>query len=68
MPKDPCKRFACDIQKCLNANNFQEERCVKYIEYLRDCCVRFKAVSTSCSGIDIEPKEPKESLEPENKT
>ncbi|XP_054284927.1 cx9C motif-containing protein 4 [Macrosteles quadrilineatus] len=49
--KDPCKIHACAIQKCLKENNFQEEKCTQFIEYLRNCCVKWGSASTSCSGI-----------------
>ncbi|BET00035.1 C-x(9)-C motif containing 4 homolog (S. cerevisiae) [Nesidiocoris tenuis] len=51
-PKDPCKPHACNIQKCLKENNFQEDKCLQFIEYLRECCVKFGPQSISCSGID----------------
>ncbi|XP_046676198.1 cx9C motif-containing protein 4 [Homalodisca vitripennis] len=54
MNKDPCKPHACRIQKCLHENNFQEDKCRQYIEYLRECCVKWGSVSTSCSGIKID--------------
>lgn len=57
-PKDPCKAHACKIQKCLHENNFQEDRCQKWIEYLRECCVIWGSASISCSGIktDVKPQ------------
>lgn len=54
MKKDPCKPFACNIQKCLKENNFQESKCQEFIEYLRECCKKWHSVSISCSGIDIQ--------------
>lgn len=53
MKKDPCKKYACDIQKCLYENRFQEDKCVKWIEYLRECCVKWGDSSISCSGIKV---------------
>ncbi|RZF40382.1 hypothetical protein LSTR_LSTR008812 [Laodelphax striatellus] len=55
--KDPCKKFACEIQRCLKENDFQESRCLHCIENLRKCCVTWKPHSISCSGIDIESKD-----------
>jgi len=52
--KDPCKVHACAIQKCLKENDFQEDKCKQFIEYLRQCCVKWGAESTSCSGINID--------------
>ncbi|XP_049882404.1 cx9C motif-containing protein 4 [Pectinophora gossypiella] len=53
MSKDPCKRFACDIQKCLMENNFQEIRCDKVFEAMRQCCMKHKPVSLVCDGYDV---------------
>ncbi|PSN40335.1 Cx9C motif-containing protein 4 [Blattella germanica] len=53
MKKDPCKPFACKIQKCLHENNYQEGACQEFIELLRDCCRKWSTQSISCSGIDI---------------
>lgn len=32
-------------------NDFQESRCVKQIDNLRDCCKKFYKVSLVCSGM-----------------
>lgn len=52
MKKDPCKPHACNIQKCLKENNYQEQSCQQFIELLRDCCCKWGSASISCSGID----------------
>ncbi|KAK9885834.1 hypothetical protein WA026_013705 [Henosepilachna vigintioctopunctata] len=53
MPKkDPCKPFACNIQKCLTENNFQESACKQAIEDMRLCCVKWGSASFVCGGID----------------
>jgi hypothetical protein len=56
MPKkDPCKVFACRIQKCLEDNKFQESACQHAIEDLRNCCRKWKGQSVVCDGIKIDP-------------
>ncbi|XP_047999888.1 cx9C motif-containing protein 4 [Leguminivora glycinivorella] len=57
MPADPCKKFACEIQRCLVANNFQEVRCDAVFEAMRQCCLKHKPVSLVCSGYDLKPRE-----------
>ncbi|KAH8300229.1 hypothetical protein KR044_012012, partial [Drosophila immigrans] len=52
--KDPCKRFACRIQACLSANNYQEDRCVEALEQMRVCCLKWHKESLCCSGIDLQ--------------
>ncbi|XP_055309540.1 cx9C motif-containing protein 4 [Sitodiplosis mosellana] len=54
--KDPCKKNACLIQKCLKENNYQESACVEVLELMRECCRQYKGQSICCEGIDIEPK------------
>lgn len=58
MPKDPCKKFACAIQRCLVENDFQEVRCDKVFEAMRQCCIKFKPINVSlvCEGYDLEPR------------
>ncbi|XP_044269913.1 cx9C motif-containing protein 4 [Tribolium madens] len=56
MPKkDPCKVFACRIQKCLEDNKFQESACQYAIEDLHNCCRKWKNQSLVCDGIKIAP-------------
>ncbi|KAK7873088.1 hypothetical protein R5R35_000369 [Gryllus longicercus] len=57
MKKDPCKPFACNIQKCLTEHNFQESSCAVEIEELRQCCQLWREKSLVCSGIDVTPPE-----------
>ncbi|XP_044283130.1 cx9C motif-containing protein 4 [Varanus komodoensis] len=62
--KDPCKKYACQIQKCLQANNYLESKCEAIFQEMRRCCARYpKGRSTSCSGFQSEKKE-KEMLAP----
>ena len=49
---DPCQRYACRIQDCLQKNNYQESKCVKFIKDLEECCKKFAGKSpTVCQGI-----------------
>ncbi|XP_017839402.1 cx9C motif-containing protein 4 [Drosophila busckii] len=51
--KDPCKPYACRIQACLSANDFQERRCAEELEQMRQCCLKWHKESLCCSGIDL---------------
>nr|XP_044620128.1 cx9C motif-containing protein 4 isoform X1 [Equus asinus] len=53
--KDPCQKQACEIQKCLQANNYMESKCQAVIKELRKCCARYpKGRSLICSGFEKE--------------
>ncbi|XP_053129547.1 cx9C motif-containing protein 4 [Hemicordylus capensis] len=59
--KDPCQKFACEIQKCLQANNYLESKCEAVIQEMRRCCARYpKGHSTSCSGFELEEERQKQ--------
>ncbi|XP_037950219.1 cx9C motif-containing protein 4 [Teleopsis dalmanni] len=51
--KDPCKKYACRIQVCLQENQYQESKCQDLLEDLRLCCVKWHKESVCCSGIDL---------------
>ncbi|KAI9305572.1 hypothetical protein BJ944DRAFT_239534 [Cunninghamella echinulata] len=34
----PCQQFACQLQDCLQRNNYQEEKCQTSIKALKQCC------------------------------
>ncbi|CAB5198863.1 unnamed protein product [Rhizophagus irregularis] len=61
-PKDntqPCLREACQIQTCLQNNNFQESRCQKVINELFNCCeelLKSGGESPSCSSVNNKKK------------
>ncbi|XP_062997972.1 cx9C motif-containing protein 4 [Elgaria multicarinata webbii] len=56
--KDPCQKHACQIQKCLQENNYLESKCEAFFREMRRCCARFpKGTSVSCSGFEREEKE-----------
>lgn len=47
----PCQKEACAIQKCLQEQNYQEDRCRQVIEAMRKCCKRESAINTKlCLG------------------
>ncbi|ESO83794.1 hypothetical protein LOTGIDRAFT_132754 [Lottia gigantea] len=55
MPKtDPCQKQACAIQKCLQANNYQESKCESVLEDMKKCCEKFGKLSGCCDGIKYE--------------
>ncbi|XP_011497300.1 PREDICTED: cx9C motif-containing protein 4 [Ceratosolen solmsi marchali] len=49
---DPCKKYACKLQKCLQDNVYQPAKCESVIEELRKCCIKSNPDSSVCSGID----------------
>ncbi|XP_049601625.1 cx9C motif-containing protein 4 [Syngnathus scovelli] len=48
--KDPCKKHACAIQTCLQANKYVESMCADVIDDMRRCCRMHGANSLCCSG------------------
>ncbi|XP_077163446.1 cx9C motif-containing protein 4 isoform X1 [Paroedura picta] len=56
--KDPCQKEACEIQKCLQANNYMESKCEAVLKEMRKCCGRYPpGRSVCCSGFELEEKE-----------
>ncbi|XP_068061419.1 cx9C motif-containing protein 4 isoform X1 [Anomalospiza imberbis] len=56
--KDPCQKQACEIQKCLQANNYLESKCEAALQEMRKCCARYaKGRSVCCSGFEREERE-----------
>ncbi|XP_065499104.1 cx9C motif-containing protein 4 [Caloenas nicobarica] len=56
--KDPCQKQACEIQKCLQANNYMESKCETVLQEMRKCCARYpKGRSICCSGFEKEERE-----------
>ena len=41
MSQDPCKKYACELQYCLQANNYTESKCDQVISKLIKCCQDF---------------------------
>jgi hypothetical protein len=58
--RDPCKRFACSLQDCLQKFNYNENKCADVIDKLRLCCLdnygagsiskHNNVISPTCSG------------------
>ncbi|XP_032886351.1 cx9C motif-containing protein 4 isoform X2 [Amblyraja radiata] len=48
--KDPCKKQACEIQKCLKAHHYQESKCQHVIQDMYRCCKIHAKASVCCSG------------------
>ncbi|XP_039427870.1 cx9C motif-containing protein 4 isoform X3 [Corvus cornix cornix] len=56
--KDPCQKQACEIQKCLQVNNYMESKCEAVLQEMRKCCARYtKGRSICCSGFEREERE-----------
>ncbi|CAF0958543.1 unnamed protein product [Brachionus calyciflorus] len=55
---DPCKKFACELQKCLANNSYNEDKCTQIVHTLNKCCLenyilnpnRYETISPTCSG------------------
>ena len=53
--RDPCQKYACELQVCLQRNNYQEKKCQGSITNLVRCCEVWKQESSKvCSGITSE--------------
>ena len=50
LTKDPCKKYACLIQKCLKSNNYNEDYCIDAIENMKKCCIKWNYDSDVCDG------------------
>jgi len=48
--RDPCKKFACEIQHCLQAHQYRESSCQSQLDQMIQCCTRWIGKSVSCSG------------------
>ena len=56
--RDPCQKYACEVQVCLQRNNYQENKCQETIKNLVKCCQLWGEESFKvCSGIKL-PEEP----------
>ena len=42
---DPCQKYACELQVCLQKNNYQEDKCQETIKRLVKCCFTWKEES-----------------------
>ncbi|KOB75561.1 putative vacuolar protein sorting 26, vps26 [Operophtera brumata] len=43
--------------KSANEKDFQEVRCSKVFEAMRQCCLKHKPISLVCDGYSLEPRE-----------
>lgn len=70
MPSDdPCQKFACKLQDCLEAKGYDERQCQKAIEALKNCCLKFREKSeTVCDGFKNLWEKEKESECKKNET
>ena len=49
--KDPCLKYACKIQVCLEKNKYQESKCQFEINNILKCCQRYEHLNlVCCSG------------------
>jgi hypothetical protein len=48
--RDPCQRYACKLQDCLEKNGYQENKCQHVIKEIYKCCHRHREMSIVCSG------------------
>lgn len=54
---DPCQKEACNIQSCLQKNNYQEEKCAAQLRAMLDCCRKYFDQSNACGGFKKEVEE-----------
>ncbi|KAJ9063920.1 Cx9C motif-containing protein 4, mitochondrial [Entomophthora muscae] len=36
----PCQKEACSIQSCLQKNGYQESKCFRELQRLKECCIK----------------------------
>ena len=50
--RDPCQKYACELQVCLQKNNYQENKCQEAITRLVKCCHIWRQESFKvCAGV-----------------
>jgi hypothetical protein len=56
MKDTSCQKEACDLQKCLQLRDYDQERCKEYVKALSDCCTKaqMKRLQLNSSKMDIE--------------
>lgn len=50
MPKekpDACHKYTCDIQSCLQKNDFKQEKCQHLVDKLYECCRSYALLMTN---------------------
>jgi len=55
--RDPCKKFACAIQHCLKAHQYQESLCQYQLDQMIHCCTKWTRKSASCAGFTKQVEE-----------
>ncbi len=54
--RDPCLKFACEMQKCLQNADYNETKCISVLMKLKKCCHNYygygtsRVMSPTCSG------------------
>ena len=48
--KDPCLKFACRLQTCLDRKGYDDQKCLKEIGDIRECCESYWRDSIVCEG------------------
>ena len=50
--KEPCQKYACAIQTCLKAKNYDQDKCQDAIEAMMKCCANLTTYSYICQGFN----------------
>ncbi|XP_077987444.1 cx9C motif-containing protein 4-like [Glandiceps talaboti] len=45
---EPCKKYACEIQRCLKAHKYNETACRDVIRQMAKCCEKFGTEDSDC--------------------
>ena len=48
--KDPCLKYACRLQTCLDRKGYDDQKCLNEIQDIRECCEYSWRDSTVCEG------------------
>ena len=51
--QDPCKKYACEFQYCLQKHNYLEEKCVDVLNRIKKCCEENYDMRSSNSNAEI---------------
>lgn len=51
-----CQKEACAIQKCLEENGYQQDKCEPVIQKMIECCQKDNYKSYICQGYKAAPK------------
>jgi len=51
MSKDTCHKFACRLQSCLDKRGFDDTKCRKEIDAIKECCEEhWVSAPVTCEG------------------